>query len=267
MPTVVRAIGVHGATGRMGTRIIQLSQADPKIRVAAALDRADHPQVGQDAGVLTGVGPLGVPLASELDPSLALDAMIDFSLPKGTLALARICRERKIPLVVGTTGFEPEEKQAIEAMASEIPLLISPNMSRAVNLLFRLAAEAARALRDSADVEIVERHHHFKKDAPSGTALRLAEVVGQAIGSGPDRYTHGRHGVVGDRPRGEIGLHALRTGDNPGEHTVVFGLMGECVELSHRALNRDGFARGAIDAAKFLAGKPAGLYTMSDLLG
>jgi 4-hydroxy-tetrahydrodipicolinate reductase len=143
--------------------------------------------------------------------------------------------------------------------------LISPNLSRAVNLLMRLTAEAARALVDSADIEIVERHHHFKKDAPSGTALRLAEIVSAAIGL--DQLVHGRHGVVGERPRGEIGLHALRTGDNPGEHTVVFGLMGECLELSHRALNRDGFARGALDAARFLAGKPARLYTMSDLLG
>ena len=121
-------------------------------------------------------------------------------------------------------------------------------------------------LGDSADVEIVERHHHLKKDAPSGTALRLAEEVGRSIGSGPDRYAHGREGVVGERPRGEIGLHALRTGDNPGEHTVVFGLMGECLELSHRALNRDGFARGALDAARFLAGKPPRVYTMSDLI-
>jgi 4-hydroxy-tetrahydrodipicolinate reductase len=129
----------------------------------------------------------------------------------------------------------------------------------------RLAGEAARALGDSADIEIVERHHHFKKDAPSGTALRLAEIVGEGIGS--SQFTHGRHGVVGDRPRGEIGLHALRTGDNPGEHTVVFGLLGECLELSHRALNRDGFARGALDAARFLAGKPPRLYTMNDLLG
>ena len=125
--------------------------------------------------------------------------------------------------------------------------------------------EAAKALGDSADIEIVERHHHFKKDAPSGTALRIAEIVGEAIGS--NRYAHGREGQVGERPRGEIGLHALRTGDNPGEHTVVFGLMGECLELSHRALNRDGFARGALDAARFLAGKPPGRYSMDDLLG
>jgi 4-hydroxy-tetrahydrodipicolinate reductase len=193
--------------------------------------------------------------------------VIDFSLPAGTLALAGACADRAIPLVVGTTGFEPEQRQVLERAAETIPLLISPNLSRAVNLLMRLAGEAARALGDAADIEIVERHHHFKKDAPSGTALRLAEIVGRAIGAGPDRFVHGRHGQVGERTRGEIGLHALRTGDNPGEHTVVFGLMGECLELSHRALNRDGFALGALDAAKFLAGKPPRLYTMDDLLG
>ncbi len=156
--------------------------------------------------------------------------------------MAKACAEQGVPLVVGTTGFDPEQRKTLEAASSKIALLVSPNLSRAVNLLMRLAGEAARALGDSADIEIVERHHHFKKDAPSGTALRLAEIVGNAVGS--SQFVHGRQGEVGERPRGEIGLHALRTGDNPGEHTVVFGLMGECLELSHRALNRDGFALG-----------------------
>ncbi len=251
----------------MGTRLIQLIHADPLLRLAAAIDRSGHPQIGQDAGQLSGVEPLGVALSTELDPAAKIDAMIDFSLPAGTLRLLGPCRDRKIPLVVGTTGFEPEQKRQVEAAADQIPVLISANFSKAVNLLIRLAGEAARVLGDSADIEIVERHHHYKKDAPSGTALRLAEEVGKAIKVGPDRYAHGRHGLVGERPRGEIGLHALRTGDNPGEHTVVFGLMGECLELSHRALNRDGFARGALDAARFLARKAPGLYSMTDLIG
>ncbi len=267
MANSVLAIGIHGATGRMGTRLIQLINADPALRLAAAIDRPRHPHLGEDAGTLSGVEPLGVKLAATLDPDARIDAMIDFSLPAGTLALLAPCRERGIPLVVGTTGFDPEQKRQVEAAAGQIPVLISANFSKAVNLLIRLAGEAARVLGDSADVEIIERHHHFKKDAPSGTALRLAEEVGRATGAGPDRHTHGRHGVVGERPRGEIGLHALRTGDNPGEHTVVFGLMGECLELSHRALNRDGFARGALDAARFLAGKPPRVYTMGDMIG
>lgn len=264
--TPLLAIGIHGATGRMGTRLIQLIETDPGLRLAAAVDRPNHPHLGDDAGALAGVGSLGVPLAPTLDPAAALDVVIDFSLPEGTLALAGVCRERSIPLVVGTTGLDPDQRRRVEAAADAIPVLIAANFSKAVNLLMRLSGEAARVLGDAADVEIVERHHHFKKDAPSGTALRLAEVVGRELGVGPERYAHGRHGVVGDRPRAEIGIHALRTGDNPGEHTVVFGLMGECLELSHRALNRDGFARGALDAARFLAGKPPGLYTMADLL-
>ena len=259
----VLAVGIHGATGRMGTRLIQLIQADPTLRLAAALDRSDHPRIGEDAGMIAGVGPLGVPLAARLEGPA--NVVIDFSLPAGTLALVKDCVARQIPLVVGTTGFDPEQRKTLDAASATIALLVSPNLSRAVNLLMRLAGEAARALGDSADIEIVERHHHFKKDAPSGTALRLAEIVGKAIGS--DQFVHGREGQVGERPRSEIGLHALRTGDNPGEHTVVFGLMGECLELSHRALNRDGFALGALDAAKYLAGKPPRLYTMADLLG
>jgi len=256
------SIAMHGATGRMGTRIIQLIGEDSTVRLGAAIDRPGHPGIGGDAGQAIGLGTLGVPLSDRLDRDV--DVVIDFASPSATIGLARECALRKIALVVGTTGFEPHERRDLEAFSHEIPLLISANFSKAVNLLFKLAGEAARALGQDADIEIVERHHHFKKDAPSGTALKIADVVAKAIGS--SQFVHGRSGQTGERPRGEIGLHALRTGDNPGEHTVVFGLMGECLELSHRALNRDGFARGAIDAAKFLAGKPPGLYTMEDLL-
>jgi 4-hydroxy-tetrahydrodipicolinate reductase len=247
----------------MGTRLIQLIQAEPALRLAVAIERSGHPKLGEDAGTLAGVGELGVPLTATLDRPI--DVMIDFSIPAATLALARACQAHGVALVVGTTGLERAQKCELEQSAATIPILISSNFSKAVNLLMHLVGEAARGLGDAADIEIVERHHHFKKDAPSGTALRLAEIVSRAIGS--DRFAHGRHGQVGERPRGEIGLHALRTGDNPGEHTVVFGLMGECLELSHRALNRDGFALGALEAAKFLAGRPPRLYDMSDLLG
>ena len=255
-------VAIHGAPGRMGTRLIHLVAADPALSLATAIGRPDHPGQGSDVGPTVGLPPLGVSLAKRLD--VPADIAIDFSLPVAALAFAKMCADRGVPLVVGTTGFEPDQKQELEALATRIPILLSPNLSRAVNLLFRLVGEAARALGGAADIEIVERHHHFKKDAPSGTALRLAEVAAAAIGS--TRFQHGRHGLVGERPRGEIGVHALRAGDNPGEHTVVFGLKGECLELSHRALNRDGFALGALDAAKFLAGKPARWYTMADLL-
>ena len=266
MADPVLAVGIHGATGRMGTRLIQLIQADPGAAAGGGDRPADHPRLGDDVGPLAGVGPLGVPLSSDARPARRRrDRLLD-------------CRPAPWPWPrpapgagsrwsSARPGSSPSRGATLERAAERIPLLISPNLSRAVNLLMRLAGEAARALGDSADIEIVERHHHFKKDAPSGTALRLAEIVGRGDRLGPDRFVHGRHGQVGERPRGEIGLHALRTGDNPGEHTVVFGLMGECLELSHRALNRDGFARGALDAAKFLAGKPPRLYTMDDLLG
>lgn len=255
-------IAMHGATGRMGARIIHLMASDPSVALGAAIDRPDHFKLGEDAGVLVGLGPMGEPLRAELHKTA--DVVIDFSAPEATLVLARRCVELGMPLVVGTTGFEPEQRRELEAHAASIPLFISANFSKAVNLLFRLSGEAAKALGDAADIEIVERHHHHKKDAPSGTALKIADVVAKAIGS--TQFVHGRSGQTGERPRGEIGLHALRTGDNPGEHTIVFGLMGECLEISHRALNRDGFARGAIDAAKFLAGKAPGLYSMEDLL-
>ncbi|RUL87469.1 4-hydroxy-tetrahydrodipicolinate reductase [Tautonia sociabilis] len=255
-------IAMNGATGRMGLRIIQLIAQADDLALAAALDRPGHPQLGEDIGPMAGLNRLGVPLADRLDGKA--DVVIDFSTPEGTSAIAPVCADRGIPLVVGTTGLEPGPRADLERLADRIPLLIAANFSKAVNVLMFLVGEAARVLGPSADIEIVERHHRFKKDAPSGTALRLAEVAASAIGS--DRFVHGRHGLVGERPAGEIGLHALRTGDNPGEHTVVFGLMGECLELSHRALNRDGFARGALDAARFLAGKPPGRYSMDDLL-
>ena len=262
MASAPLSLGMLGATGRMGTRIIQLIGEDPALRLGAAIDRAGHPRLGEDAGLVLGLAPLGVPLEPHV--GRPVDVLIDFSTPAATLEAAKACARQGIALVVGTTGFEREQRAELETAAAQVPLLISSNFSKAVNLLMKLAGEAARALGDAADIEIVERHHHFKKDAPSGTALRLAEIVAEGIGT--DRFVHGRSGLTGERPRGEIGLHALRTGDNPGEHTVVFGLMGECLELSHRALNRDGFARGAIDAARFLAGKPPGLYTMADLL-
>jgi 4-hydroxy-tetrahydrodipicolinate reductase len=247
----------------MGARLIHLIQGDLGLSLGAAIGRPGHAGLGSDVGPLVGLSPIGVPLEASL--SKPLDVVIDFSNPLASLSIAGACAESGTPLVIGTTGFEPEQKAALAKFADRIAILVSPNTSRAVNLLMRLVGEAARALGNSADIEIIERHHRLKKDAPSGTALRLAEIAARAIGS--DRMTHGRHGLIGERPRGEIGVHALRTGDNPGEHTVVFGLMGECLELSHRALNRDGFARGALDCARYLAGKPCGAYSMDDVLG
>jgi 4-hydroxy-tetrahydrodipicolinate reductase len=171
-----------------------------------------------------------------------------------------------VPLVVATTGHTAEQRRAIEEAAHETAVLMAPNMSLAVNVLFRLVGEAARLLAGKDfDVEVVERHHRFKKDAPSGTALHFARLIQEAMGGGELR--HGREGLVGERPRREIGVHALRVGDNVGEHTVVFSTLGETLELSHKGHSRDSYARGALLAAKFLAGKPAGRYSMNDVLG
>ena len=255
-------LAINGASGRMGTRLLQLINAADDLRLAAAIERPGSPTLGVDAGTIAGFGASGVPLTDRLD--VPVDAVIDFSKPSATLALASICGDRGIPLVVGTTGFEASDRAMLEGHAARIPMMIAANYSKAVHLLMHLVEIASKALGAEADIEIVERHHHHKQDAPSGTALRLAEVAARQTGT--DRFVHGRCGQTGARPRGEIGIHALRTGDNPGEHTVVFGLLGECLELSHRASNRDGFALGALDAARFLDGKAPGLYAMEDLL-
>jgi 4-hydroxy-tetrahydrodipicolinate reductase len=194
--------------------------------------------------------------------------VIDFSIPAGMRSILQSCLERKIPLVVATTGLESEQQSALREAAKKIPLLWSPSMSLAVNLAMKLAETAGRALKDhpgGADVEIIERHHRFKEDAPSGTALKFGKLISAAMGITHDR--HGREGRVGQRPHNEIGFHAVRTGDNPGEHTIVFGLLGETLELTVKATNRDCYAIGALAAAKFLPSKPAGLYSMENVLG
>jgi 4-hydroxy-tetrahydrodipicolinate reductase len=248
----------------MGSRLIQLIVDDPTLALAAALERDGHPRLGEDVGSLHGVAPLGVRVSRTVPAEVVVAVMVDFSLPQAALEIAAFCSDRRIPLVVGTTGFDPAQRQELEANSVRIPILIAPNMSRAVNLLIRLVGEAARVLGPSADIEIIERHHRTKRDAPSGTALRLAEVAGRGVAS--HRLISGLPGQHAVRAPGEMGIHALRTGDSPGEHTVIFGLLGESLELSHSALNRDGFARGALDAAKFLARQPAGLYSIEDAL-
>lgn len=257
-------IAINGAAGRMGQRLIALSSQDPQLKLVAAVDVPGHPRLGQDAGQTAGVGPLDVAFSDSL--SVEPDVVIDFSLPDGAEAIVRVCRDKKVPLVLATTGLEPPQIEAIRATAKDIPLLWAPNMSLAVNLTMKLAAVAAAALKDQdADVEILERHHRFKADSPSGTALKFGQIIAGEMGQTEAR--HGREGRVGERPHGEIGYHAIRVGDNPGEHTIVFGMLGETVELTVRATNRDCYALGALAAAKFLVGKPAGMYSMADVLG
>ncbi len=257
-------IAIHGAAGRMGRRLIALGAADPQLTIAAALDSPENALLGEDLGILAGAAALGVPLAAEL--LVPVDVVIDFSVPKATETILETCREKNLPLVVATTGLEASQMERIRAAATEIPLLWSPSMSLSVNLAMKLCELAAHALADKdADVEILERHHRFKEDSPSGTALKFGEIIAAQMGH--TKHVHGRSGRPGKRPHHEIGYHAIRVGDNPGEHTIVFAMLGETLELSVVASNRDCYAQGALAAAKFLAGKPAGLYGMADVLG
>lgn len=257
-------IAIHGAAGRMGQRLIALASIDSELTVTAAVDSPQHPRIGEDAGAVAGIKPLGVAITDSLE--LKPDAVIDFSVPAAAEKIIETCRERKIPLVVATTGLSPAQLEKIRAAAKEIPVVWSPSMSLAVNLTMKLTEIAAKALKDNdADVEILERHHRFKEDAPSGTALKFGQIVADAMGQ--TAATHGREGRPGKRPHNEIGYHAIRIGDNPGEHTIVFGMLGETIELTVRASNRDCYAFGALAAVKFLAGKKPGLYSMSDVLG
>jgi 4-hydroxy-tetrahydrodipicolinate reductase len=259
-------IGINGICGRMGQRIAQLALEDREIVLAAGLDAPAHPYQGRDVGEVIGHGKLDVPVCSELPLETRLDALIDFSMPGGTMAILPVCIARRIPLIVATTGHSPAQRQQIEEAGHETALLMAPNMSLAVNLLMKLVRQAATVLRDKGfDVEIVERHHRFKKDSPSGTALHFVELVQEAMGQ--TQVRHGREGLVGERPTTEIGVHAIRVGDNVGEHTILFSTLGETLELTHRAHTRDCYVRGALQAAKFLAGRPPGRYTMNDVLG
>ncbi len=259
-------IAVHGACGRMGQRLVALAHEDPEIKVVAAIDGPTHPHQGRDAGELAGVGLLGVAVTPALPIEVHPEVLIDFSVPEATMAIVKACEARQIPVVIATTGHSVEQRLEIESAAHRTAVLFSPSMSLVVNLLFKLAKDAGVALKGKGfDVEIVERHHRFKKDSPSGTAMHFARLLQEAMDV-PD-LVHGREGIVGERPATEIGVHAIRAGDNVGEHTIIFSALGETMELVHKGFSRDSYARGALTAAKFLAGKPAGRYAMSDVLG
>jgi 4-hydroxy-tetrahydrodipicolinate reductase len=259
-------IAINGACGRMGQRLVALAHEDKHLAVVAAIDSPTHPRQGEDAGAVAGVGPIGVPVAAELPLSTRVECVIDFSSPAGTMAVLKSCADRRLPLVVATTGHEPAQRDEILAAAHYTAILFAPNMSLVVNLLFKLTRDAARILNGKGfDVEIIERHHRHKKDSPSGTAAHFARIVQEEMGQ--KHVRHGREGLVGERPPDEIGVHAVRAGDNVGEHTIIFSTMGETLELVHKGYSRDSYARGALEAAKFLATKGAGHYTMADVLG
>ena len=259
-------IAIHGAAGRMGQRLVAIASQDVDFQIIAALESDDHPALGNDAGNGAGIGQLGVPLTVQL--SSAVDVVIDFSVPVATMRLLEQCLDTPTPLVLATTGFSLQQQAIIQQATKQIPMVWAPSMSTAVNVAMKLTEIAGLALGDlpsGVDVEIIERHHRYKEDAPSGTALRFGQIVADAMGQ--TEHVHGREGRPGKRPQHEIGYHAVRIGDNPGEHTILFGMLGETIELRVAATSRDCYAQGALIAAKWLHGKPAGLYNMIDVLG
>jgi 4-hydroxy-tetrahydrodipicolinate reductase len=260
---------VAGAAGRMGTRIVALARETPGVQVVAALEAAGHPRLGADVGELAGIGASGVALASDAAVALTRErVLVEFSVPEATLEHLRLVAAAGGRAVVGTTGFSPAQRSEIATLAGRAAIMQAPNMSVAVTLAFKLLPIMARALGNDYDVEITEIHHRFKKDAPSGTAVRMAELVAEALGRDLGKVgVYGRHGLPGERTGQEIGVMSLRSGDVVGEHTVSFGSLGERLELTHRAHSRDTFARGALRAARWIVEQRPGLYSMADVLG
>ena len=261
-------VAVAGAGGRMGRALLEAATSTDGVRLASALDVAGTPWAGRDAGDLCGAA-RGITIDTDVAAALrSADVLIDFTRPEGTLEHVRACQAARCAIVVGTTGFAPAGLEAIRAASREISIVMAPNMSIGVNVMLRLVETAARALGPDYDAELFEIHHGKKVDAPSGTALKLGEVVAKARGATLDEdAVFARHGTTGERKSGSIGFSVARGGDVVGDHTVFFAGTGERVEITHRASSRATYAQGAMRAAKFLAGKAPGLYDMADVLG
>jgi 4-hydroxy-tetrahydrodipicolinate reductase len=265
---MVRAV-VVGAAGRMGATVIRAIGETEGIEIAGAVERPDHPFLNRDAGEVSGIGEIGVPIVGDIEGAIeAGDVVIDFTSAEVSLRSLEVCSAKGVAAVIGSTGFTPQQMDEVRVLAGKTRCVLSPNMSVGVNVMFKVVGEIAGILGDEYDVEILEAHHRFKKDSPSGTAMKLGEVAASAL----NRDFHqvgvfGRKGVIGERKSKEIGMQAVRAGDIVGEHTVIFGGLGERVEVTHRSHSRDNFARGAIRAAKWVIKQPNGLYDMGDVLG
>jgi 4-hydroxy-tetrahydrodipicolinate reductase len=257
-----------GSTGRMGRTLIEAVLKAEDAELVAAIDQAGSPFIGKDAGELIG-SPCGVAVSTDLEAGLAkADCLIDFTRPEGTLVHLELCRKHKVSLVIGTTGFTAEGKKQIEAAAKEIPIVFAPNMAVGVNAVFKLLDVAARILNEGYDVEVIEAHHRHKVDAPSGTALRMGEVVAAALGRTLEEDAiYGREGHTGERPASQIGFSTIRGGDIVGDHTVLFAGTGERIEITHKSASRMSYALGSLKAARFMRGKASGLFDMQDVLG
>ncbi|MBM4296400.1 MAG: 4-hydroxy-tetrahydrodipicolinate reductase [Deltaproteobacteria bacterium] len=265
----MQGIVVSGAAGRMGSTVIRLAHESGALKVVGALEYAASPQLNKDAGELAGVGKIGVPITAEIAPLLKdRVVVIEFSTPAATLEHVRSAAEKKIPVVIGTTGSDQKQLEEIKRLARRTPIMLSANMSLGVNLLVNLLGKVAEKLGDDYDVEIIEAHHRFKIDAPSGTALAMGRAVATGLKRDLDKVgINGRKGIVGARTKKEIAMLSVRAGDIVGDHMVIFGGIGERLEFTHRAHSRENFARGALRAAEWLAHKKPGLYGMPDVLG
>lgn len=260
---------VTGSAGRMGRRILDILIETKGADVTGATERPGHDIIGMDVGDYLGLGKKGAKIADNLaDAAKAGDVVIDFTLPEVSARHLAAAVKHKKAMVIGTTGFSEDQLKEIKNAAKKVPIVFAPNMSVGVNLLLKVLADMAKVLDEDYDIDIVETHHRHKKDAPSGTALKMAQVVAAARGTNLDKDgVFCRHGNIGERRRGEIGVQTLRVGDVVGEHTVIFGAVGERIEITHKASSRDVFARGAVRAALWVAGKKPGLYDMGDVLG
>ncbi|MEK8081346.1 4-hydroxy-tetrahydrodipicolinate reductase [Pseudomonas sp. XK-1] len=265
----MQRIAVMGAAGRMGKTLIEAVQQADGAQLSAAIDRADSSLVGADVGELVAQGKIGVNLSGDLNAVLdQFDVLIDFTHPSVTLKNLEICRAAGKAMIIGTTGFSPQEKQLLAEAGKQIPIVFAANFSVGVNLCLKLLDTAARVLGDDVDIEIIEAHHRHKVDAPSGTALRMGEVVANALGRDLQKVAvYGREGQTGARERETIGFATVRAGDVVGDHTVLFAADGERVEITHKASSRMTFAKGAVRAALWLQGRQPGLYDMQDVLG
>ncbi len=262
-------IAIAGATGRMGRMLVETLTKNPALKLGAVSVLPDDPALGKDIGVLCGLGALGVNAVADLSTVLdQFDTLIDFTSPAATLGHARLCAEAGKMLVIGTTGCSDDDKQKIAAAAQRTSIVFAPNMSVSVNLCFKLLELAASIIGEESDIEIIEAHHRHKKDAPSGTALRMGEVIAKQLGRNlKDVAVYGREGVTGARDSKTIGFATIRAGEIVGDHTVLFAADGERLEITHKSSSRLPYATGALRAALWLQGKPAGLYSMQDVLG
>ena len=260
---------VSGASGRMGSRIITLSQDLDDLKLVGALEKSDHKNSGKDIGEVIGLGAMGVTITDNIEEiSDKANVLIDFSSPSATVKCLKSLSDKPIPVVIGTTGFSKEETEYIKLYAQNTPCVFAPNMSVGVNLLLKVLSDIAKVTGDDYDVEIIETHHRLKKDAPSGTAMKMAQVIAASLNRNlEDTAVYARHGLIGERSAKEIGIQTVRAGDIVGEHTVLFGGLGERIEITHKASSRDTFARGALKAAQWVHKQTPGLYDMQDVLG